>query len=228
MEVLNLDSYTVMPEQGQPMDIAIRPFEGDSDAKLYMAAIVDALRVHPAIKTVQYNWTGQDGVIGFNPSHTISLSITPQYKGSGNNFLITWPGSYVFACAWNGFEYEASVETVVTLTPTPETKSIVANGSADVQGLSNTIKMDFDMRHCDFERGFWSGTSWWFPGWGVHNIVTGFIFAQYDTDATKPFHDIVDPVYARYVANEIVILLQLNGGDTHARTVMQVSQAHSN
>ncbi len=225
MEVLNLEDYVVISETGQPMDIAISPFEGDDDAMVYMRAIVEALRAHPATRTIQPNWTGLVNLVGFNPSHTITLQVTPQYKGSGNNFLITWPGSYIFACAWHGFEYEASVNTVVDITPTVDAQSMASDAGIDVPVLSRSIKTDFEMRHCDFERGFWSSSSWWVPGYGVHNIVTGLIFIQYETDATKPFHDVVDPVYSRYVANEIVKLLQQNGGDAHARGVMQASAA---
>jgi hypothetical protein len=212
MRVLNLDAYKVAPTEGPPIDVAVAEFRGSADESFYFQAVVSALRSHPHVRTVRTNWRSQSAQEGFNPDHLVSIRVEPRYKGSGANFPITFPGFLIFVCAWNGYVYNADITTKVTVASLAEAESVPEQSSTQPAGQTQDIQTTFDIRHCDFERGFWSGTGWWFPGWGLHNIVTGIVFINYDSDSTQPFHEKVDPTYGAYVAEKIVRMLTGTGG----------------
>ncbi len=73
---------------------------------------------------------------------------------------------------------------------------------------SGEINTQFEMRHCSFSRGFWSGTGWWFPGYGATNIIVGAVYTGYDKKATGPFHKQVDDHYGDFIAEKIVCQLK--------------------
>jgi hypothetical protein len=202
MEVTNLDEYKTSPVEGQKFGLAIVPFKGDGDQQVYYKAVVAGLRRHPQIGQLATDWTPERKDVRFTPRRIIKLDIQPAYSGSGQNFLTTFPGFIVFACAWHGYDYNADIKTEVTLLGPDGEPIPVAEGQKDPN--CRVVATNFKMRHCDFERGFWSGTGWWFPGWGIHNIITGAVFTNYDPDATEPFHQVADSTYGGYVAEHIV------------------------
>ena len=222
MEVTNRADYQVSSIVGTPLDVAIASSEYSTEAIPYYDAVISALRNHPHINTVRSNWSAAQSEPGFDPSHCVKIDIKPEYRGDGENWLITWPGCYVFSCAWAGYNYHADIETVVTVAPSsPEAKNSLQRFGAETEAVTETIQTHFDMRHCDFNRGFWSGTGWWFPGWGLHNIATGAFFTKYEEKATQPFLQATDEIYGKYVANKIVEQLRDNGAVEYKRVISQ-------
>jgi hypothetical protein len=207
MQVKNLtDYYVAKPTEGAPLDVAIAPFKGNDDQQSYFQAVVAGLRKHPHVRLVQLDYNPTAQYDSFNPSHVVSLEVTPSYKGEPTpNFFITFPGFLIFTCAWNGYHYQALVNTKITVSPA-KAQVVAAGGAA--QGTCKKVPTSFRLRHCDFQRGFWSGTGWWFPGFGLTNIVPGVIFGRYDKDATLPFHEKADATYGNYMAEQVVAMLE--------------------
>lgn len=212
LEVKNLNAYNVFPTSGPRMDIAIRSVTYSGDTAAYCRAIQRALTVHPHVGQVRTDWNPEQQEDGFNPSHIVDLRVTPKYDGSPANFIITFPGFLVFACAWNGYEYAIRIDTQVSVSPVAS-----ADASGKLTSRSEHLPISFDVRHCSYSRGFWSGTGWWFPGYGIHNVITGIVFQGYDDTVTQPFLSMVEPRYGDYVAEKIVQCLISAGGAAYAR-----------
>jgi len=89
----------------------------------------------------------------------------------------------------------------------------IDNDSSAVPTCSTTLlcrdteHMHFNCRHCSHSRGFWSGSAWWMPGYGLHNIFTGFVYVNYDPAATEPFVEKSDETYGEYIAEKIVSMI---------------------
>jgi len=218
MEVTNLSKYYTAPLSGVPFDICVEPFRGANEEAIYFTAVVNGLRVHPHVGRVRVGRVpDEDELSIFNPSHVISLKIDPEYKGDSDNFVITWPGCYIFTCAWRGYDYHINIETSVRVSASPHAEAFLSGRGLRTIELSRTIETDFDLRHCDYGRGFWSGSGWWMPGWGLHNIIVGIFYTEYEPKATKPFHYAADGTYGEYAANEIVKLLVSCGAEEYAK-----------
>ena len=120
-----------------------------------------------------------------------------------------FPGFIVFAHAWNGFLYEATLTTQV---------SVARPASADNPAQTRAIETKYDMRFCDFDRGAATSSGWYTPGWGGLNLLIGGFMVPYDSDATPAFQEQVQQVYGRYIASNIVEMAheELEGQGTHA------------
>ena len=77
----------------------------------------------------------------------------------------------------------------------------MANGG---RALTRELHTEYDMRHCDMERGSAASSGWWMPGWGASNLLVGAFMVPYDQDATPEFMRVAGPAYGSYVANSIV------------------------
>ena len=208
MELTNVSQFQVAQQSTsaeQAFDLAISSGSYGGEQVRFYDALVEGLRKHPQVRHLRTDWTADMTEVGFEPRYLIGVEIEPEFKGDGANFLTTWPGCYIFACAWDGYKYHCNTVTRVNVTPLDGLAlAEYADSGESETGRTEAIEADFDFKHCDFDRGFWSGTGWWFPGWGVHNIVTGIFFTDYEKKATAPFHAAADPVYGDYVANEII------------------------
>lgn len=220
--IKNKAVYEVNPMGGPVIDIALAPFDPSApctaagtpnlkpedridvqkpapeeiaDRIAYYNAVVAALKRHPRVRHLRTDWKLGAKESGFTPDHRVEIRIGPDYSGDSRNWLVTWPGCYVFACAWNGFLYHADVGTDVQL--------LGLDSDASEAGLEN-IPAKFDISHCSYWRGFWSGTGWWFPGFGLHNTVTGLFFTKLDPNIVGEFHKEGNQLYGNYVADKIV------------------------
>jgi hypothetical protein len=119
-----------------------------------------------------------------------SMHISSDYKGSGWNFLINFPGFLVWAPAWHGYNYTVSHNINVVLSDAKTGKTI------------NTINVPvaLDVRHADISRT-WTEISW--LEFGVIAFVGGVVFIDYDDDVTPLVTEKAGPVLADYIAQEI-------------------------
>ena len=219
MQIENIKDYEVTPVTGVPVDVAIAAKYYSLDEAVYFDAFVTALRGHPHVNVVRTSWSQEKEEKGFNPGYIVSLDINPAYEGSGDNWIITWPGCYIFTCAWAGYKYSANVITDVNIVPCDKSSEMMQKCGVTPQEQSESIACDFTFRHCDFGRGFWSGSGWWMPGFGLHNIFVGMFYTDYEPKATEPFHTAVDDTYGKYIANKIVEMLVNGGAEEHAKAV---------
>ena len=124
----------------------------------------------------------------------VKLTTSSEYKGSGWNFLINWPGFLVWAPAWHGYNYrviytfDADITTSKTGTQLPRI----------------TIPVDLDIRHADMGRT-WTEISW--LEWSVIAFAGGLAFTRYDRDITPQLVDATENKIADYVSSKIASTL---------------------
>jgi hypothetical protein len=159
----------------------------------YSEMIRDGLEKHPSIREVAL---ANEPQYDIKPDVDVHADVKVKYRGSGANFPITFPGFLLFTHAWNGYVYKADIVTTLTVTP--------AAGGAP---RTRTLETTYDMRHCDFGRGFWSSSGWFLPGWGATSLFAGLYMTGYDTDATPEFSKVVHDAYGAYAANNIAAMI---------------------
>src|SRR2546426_6428268 len=155
LEVINIDSLKVEPTRGRRQAVAVLPFPatGDSAFQPYYEQVLDGLQGDPSVSQVITDWSWEDDEHEVSPAFVVELQPHAEYRGSGWNFLITFPGFLIFTPAWNGFVYHANIVMDIKVYD-PSTRKVIA---------SDSIAKDFSLRHCDFGRAFWAETGWWTP-----------------------------------------------------------------
>ena len=218
LEVKNLEAIAVTPTRGIVLDVAVSSPTGNEDQRQYVQHVVAALRLHPRVRLLRENWTPERRDASFYPSHLVTVTVSPRYKGSLWNLPISLPGVIVFTHTWHGFVYYADVRTRITAAPTDSAyRTCPAVGPRD-----ETVENRFSMRHCAWDRGVTQGVAFsvfvgslgagfWIP------TATGLAFIWYDKDATKELHARIDEAYGRYVAEDIVQMLCDAGAEEYAR-----------
>ena len=123
----------------------------------------------------------------------------PEYKGSGWNFLINFPGFLIFTPAWNGYVYRVNYDVDVLLSK--------ASDSTKIDSFSLPIHLN--VRHADFNRT-WTEISYFEVG--VIALVGGIVFTGYDDNVSQLVIDKIEVPIGEYVAQDIVSRLN-NFGD---------------
>lgn len=126
--------------------------------------------------------------------YAVRLTTSSQYKGSGLNFLINWPGFLVWAPAWHGYKYRAIYTFDADITDA-KTNTSLPRISAPV---------DLDIRHADMGRT-WTELSWF--EWSAIAFVGGLLFTRYDSDITPELVDKTEAKISDYVASKIASAL---------------------
>ena len=184
LKIKNLNTYhsTTSSLLNQPLRLGLKTDSTDVDGKKISKMTADALnRCNIQVATA------------FAPSSVdviAAMRISSDYKGSGWNFLINFPGFLVWAPAWHGYNYTVSHNISVVLTDSKTGKTI------------NTINVPvvLDIRHADIGRT-WTEVSW--LEFGIIAFVGGIVFIDYDNDVTPKVTEKAGPVIADYIAQEI-------------------------
>jgi len=79
----------------------------------YINAVVDALQKSGNFERVLYPYS--QSVNQGQADMMIDIAVNPKYDGSGENFVINWPGFLIFAPAIWGYKYNADIDTRVQL-----------------------------------------------------------------------------------------------------------------
>jgi hypothetical protein len=169
----------------KPVVIGVKGDLTAAEAQGYVEAIAKSLQLHAVAGRVVYPWTPESKV-----DVVADVKVTPQYEGSGYNFLINFPGFLVFAPAWHGYIYRANPRTRVELRRD--------GGGGPVEALE--WEHDFEFNQADIGRT-WTEISWF--EWGVIALIGGTIFTRYDTDQTPEFIKEVALTYGDRVATLI-------------------------
>lgn len=127
--------------------------------------------------------------------YTIRLSTTSEYKGSGANFLINWPGFLVWAPAWHGYKYSVTYGFDADITD--------AHSGATLPRISAPVALD--IRHADMGRT-WTELSWF--EWSAIAFIGGLLFTRYDHDITPQLLDATENKIGDYVASKIAAALK--------------------
>ena len=199
LNIKNSKTYLTTPNFSpieKPLNIGFTDVSGNADQLWCCNAIIEKLAAKPFIGMVQSNYSLNQRTSSereFVPDYVISIEPDIEFKGSGWNYPITFPGFLVFAHAWNGYKYSANIDTKITIRD--------ANGNLF---KDFTVSTPYKFNHCDFGRGFWSSSGWWTPGLGALNSVLGFFMIRYDKDATDDFYIHVKDNYSTYVVEKVV------------------------
>ena len=132
-----------------------------------------------------------------------AISIKPEYKGSGWNFWINFPGFLIFAPAWNGYVYKANYDINVQLSRESDGEKI---DQFDVPVYLN-------IRHADTNRT-WTEISWLEVG--AIAFIGGLVFIQYDDNITPLVVDKAKAPVGDYIAQEIVSRVNNMSESEHA------------
>jgi hypothetical protein len=194
LRLVNEEDFALPVTEGPRQKVAVLPYEGDEANAPFHAHIVDGLRLHPSVSEVRSDWTWGANEPGFTPDIVVAAQPDVDYRGSGANFLIGFPGFFVFANAWHGYVYKADLRTRVVVYD-PVTRAPLRD---------EALQTDWDLRHCDFGRGFWTHVGWWTPGYGAASALTALYMMSYDGDVTKPFQKEVRQPYGSFVAETIL------------------------
>lgn len=198
LEVKNLHLY-------KPQFVSVQ----DQNIKLGLSAVTSSPEEERLVMAVA-NTLKRDGFkvsFPFFPNaerlstvdYHIKLATTSQYKGSGANFFINFPGFIIFTPAWHGYNYRA-----------------VYGFDADIQDAKTgealpriTVPVELNIRHADMGRT-WTG--WW--AYGIPALIGGIVFTRYDHDITPQVIDATEVKVGEYVGSKIGATIASVGKNT--------------
>jgi len=120
----------------------------------------------------------------------VKVKTSSEYKGSGWNFLINWPGFLVWAPAWHGYDYRVIYGFDMDITDTKTGTSLPR--------LSTPI--DLDIRHADMNRT-WTELSW--LEWSMIAFIGGIVFTRYDKSLTPQLINAIETKIGDYTSSKI-------------------------
>jgi hypothetical protein len=191
LEIKNLDMYknTSLISLKKQAQVGIVADTRTMEGIIFIKKIADSLQRYniKATTAVSLNEKKLD--------YVVKITVNSDYKGSGWNFWINWPGFLIFTPAWHGYNYTIEHNLSVLLT----------DPKSGAQLDSFYIPIKLDIRHAAINR------TWTEIGWlefGVIPLVGGVFFIQYDNNVTPIAHDMAIPVLADFIAQEIAERLQ--------------------
>ena len=125
----------------------------------------------------------------------VDIALVPQYRGSGWNFWVDFPGFLIWAPAWHGYNYEANYDIDVRLNDAKTGKLI----------NSFFVPVRLDLNHADISRTWTTGVG--IPTLGLAPLIGGLVTMNYDETVTPLINQRVDPTISDYVAQQIALNL---------------------
>ncbi|HSR88434.1 MAG TPA: hypothetical protein VLL07_05730 [Pontiella sp.] len=187
LEIKNLNKYysTSLAALDEPVRSGVISNSQNIDSAKIVKLITEGLR--------KYNATATSAIRPDKSNVDIiaTFSVNSEYKGSGWNFLINFPGFLIWTPAWNGYVYKISHDVNILLTDAKTGK----------QMNSIRLPIELNIRHADFNRT-WTEISW--LEFGIIAFVGGIFFIQYDDNVTPLAAEKAGPVLGDYVAQEII------------------------
>lgn len=193
LAVRNLDVYSAPVRlQGveHPFRVAVLPFSGRPDETFYFNALVERIHQSPSVSEARTDYiAGKAG--SFEPDVILSIRPAIEYRSSGWNFLINWPGFLIFTPAWNGYVYHADIVTHVG----------IHDGDGNLVSQED-IPISYDIRQAEMDRTIWTGLTWLEVSVLalVGGIYNAFVF---DDDILDQLQVQVKDNYTTYVANQV-------------------------
>ena len=136
--------------------------------------------------------------------YVVKLTTSSEYRGSGWNFWINWPGFLIWTPAWHGYDYGALYHFDADIT---ETKT-----GTELPQLSAPV--DLDIRHAAINRT-WTEISWF--EWSVIAFIGGLVFMRYDKSVTPLLLDATETKIADYVASKIEAAISSSSASAGSR-----------
>jgi hypothetical protein len=190
LRLTNAQFSPAMSAPQKPVGIGFTPANYGDDTLIPSA--IKELSLNAAVRNVKTNCQ-IEAVPDID--YFCDMNKTMNYRASGQNFWITFPGFILFTHAWLGYKYFVDITTQSKLMD-PAGKELD----------TTSIMTPYELRHCSFARGAASSLIGWItPGWGLLDIIPGFIFmSSYDKRATPEFIEAAKPSYATFVSSKII------------------------
>lgn len=187
LEIQNLSSYRSLQINplSKPVKIGIISNVEDPSARRLLKSVGSSLSKEATV-FLPYSLTSPNKV-----DIVAKVNILPEYKGSGWNFLVNWPGFIIFAPALFGYGYKVDYMVDVFLTQASNNEKID----------SFTIPISLDVRHAAINRT-WTEISWLEVG--AIALIGGLAFTQYDAKITPLVMEKIDIPIGDYIAQEII------------------------
>jgi len=193
LQVKNLDIYarsTQLVSLERPITIAVLPYQGNPDGLFYFNTMVD--RMNQALRGAEVRTDYIAGKPGrSNPDLIVSINPHVEYRSSGWNFLINWPGFIIFTPAWNGYVYYADIMTEIA----------IHDGNGNLLSTSR-IPVSYSIRQAEMDRTIWTGLTWLEVSalaliGGIYNA------AVFDRDIIGQLENHVRDNYGTFVVNQV-------------------------
>jgi hypothetical protein len=192
----NIGDYrpTALGTVSKPLTIGLVPIGGDEYGDQLIRYVRDSLILKYNAKVILPYLPGSSEPVDI----VTTLSVKPQYQGSGWNFLVNFPGFLVFVPALNGYVYQVNYDTSVVLQNTADSTTIA----------TFDVPITLNLRHADINRT-WTEVSWLEVG--VIAFVGGIVFTQYDTSVSPVVMKELGPQLGEYLATEIMNRVKKSG-----------------
>lgn len=180
----------------QPLTIGVMPQTGDVHCDRLVKGVGEALGKYSANVLLPYSKGSVKKV-----DVLANINVSPNYEGSGWNFLINFPGFLIFTPAWNGYVYKVNYKVDIALTRASD------NSRID----SFQIPVNLDVRQAAIDRT-WTEISWFEVG--AIAFLSGIYFTQYDSDVSPLVAEHIQAPVGDYIAQEIINRINSAGGFT--------------
>lgn len=123
--------------------------------------------------------------------YIVKIATTSEFRGSGINFLINWPGFLIFAPALFGYSYTAAFNFDVDITDVRRNSTLPRIA----------IPLELKFKHAEMNRT-WTEISWLEVS--VIAFIGGICFTQYDKSVTPTLMNTVEYKVGDYVESKIL------------------------
>jgi len=193
LTVKNLDAYAApvqLASGDEKFTIAVLPYSGRPDGMFYFNSLVERIHNSPAVSELRTDYVPTKNG-RFEPVLIVSISALVDYRSSGWNFLINWPGFLIFTPAWNGYVYHADILTQV----------VIHDGEGKVLS-EDEIPISYSIRQAEMDRTIFTGLTWLEVsllafGGGIYNAN------NFDEDIVGALQVHVKDNYVNYVASKV-------------------------
>ena len=189
LEVKNMQLYkpAFVNLQGKSISVGVSAVTSTPEEERLVMAVVNTLKREGLKITYPFypNDENRQSV-----DYLVKLTCSSEYKGSGWNFLINWPGFLIWTPAWHGYNYRALYGFDADITNTRTNESLPR--------ISSPVHLE--LRHADMGRT-WTEISW--LEWSAIAFIGGIVFTRYDHDVTPLLLDHTEYKIGDYVGSKI-------------------------
>ncbi len=193
LKVKNLDLYSVpirLSSFENPPNVGILPYTGQPDGLFYFNTLVERINASPTVNEVHTYYIPKRSAGGFQPDLILSINPKVNYRSSGWNFLINWPGFLIFTPSWNGYVYHADIVT----------QFVIHDGKSNVLSESQ-IPISYSIRQAAMNRTIFTGLTWLEVSalalfGGIYNANV------FDRNIIGPLQTHIKDNYGNYISNQ--------------------------
>ncbi len=185
-----MDSYKAGFLNSSPKNISVGISTSTTtpDEERFIVAVANALK-RDGINVIYPFYSNEESLKTVD--YVLKIATSSEFKGSGMNFLINWPGFLIFAPALFGYSYTANFNFDVDITDVKTNTTLPRIN----------IPIEINFRHADMNRT-WTEISW--LEFSVIAFIGGICFIQYDKSVTPALMNSLEYKLGDYVESKII------------------------